>query len=89
MRVVVEARVEVPQAPRHPEVYEQSATGIEPDNQILAATVDRCDPFALELRRHLGGLVRADEPRIVDLHALESASLENRCKTHANRLDLG
>jgi hypothetical protein len=89
VRVVDEPRVGVAQAPRHPEVNEQSATGLEPNNQILAATLDRYDTLAFELGRHLGGLVGPNESRVVDLDTLEAAPLEDRRNLRPDRLDLG
>ena len=59
---------------------EQHATGLEPDNQVLAATLDRRDALALQLGRHLGRLVRAHEPRVVDLDALEAPSRRARAR---------
>ena len=64
----------VTRAPRHPEVHQENATALEPDNQILAAPLHRGDPLAGQLGRYLGGLVPADEPRVVDVDVLEGAS---------------
>ena len=77
------------QRPRHPEVNEQNAIGLESKNQILAATLDRRDALALELRRHLGRLVWSHEPRIVNLDPLEATAREHRFQLGAHGLDLG
>ena len=53
VRVFVEARRVVAQRPRHPEVNQESTTRLEPNNQILAATLHRSDALADELRRNL------------------------------------
>src|SRR5690348_1041983 len=82
-------RAALPQRPRHPEVDQESATGFESDNQILAATVERLDALAGELGRHLGRLVRTHEPRVADLDVLEATPLEDRRDAAAHGLDLG
>ena len=89
MRVVVQPARIVAQASRHPEVNEQSPVRFEPNNQILAATLDRRDPLALELGRHLGRLVGTHESRIVDLDPLEAAPLEHGREARPDGLDLG
>ena len=66
----------------------QNAIGLEPDNQILAATLDRRDALALELSRHLGRLVRTHEARVVDRHPLEAPADERGLKLPADGLDL-
>jgi hypothetical protein len=75
------------EAPSHPEVDQQNTTALEPNNQILAAPIDRRDTLTLELGRHLGGVVGADEPRVVDEHALEAATDEHRSELRADALD--
>jgi hypothetical protein len=77
------------QAPRHAEVDQENATRLEPDNQILAATLDGGDPLALQLGRHLGRVVGTHEARVVDLDALEAAAREDGFQAHADGLDLG
>ena len=90
MRDVLQAPAPVvTKAPRHPEVHQENATTLEPDNQILAAPLDRGDPLAGQLRRHLGGVVRADEPRVVDVDVLERPSDEDGLEPPAHGLDLG
>jgi hypothetical protein len=89
VRVVIETFGAVAQAPRHSEVNEQNPPGLEPNNQILAATLDRLDALAFELRRHLGRLVGPHEPRVVDLHALEPAAREQGRQARSYALDLG
>src|SRR5438270_315564 len=46
------------------------------------------DLLALELRRHLDGLVWPDEPRIVDLDRREAPSVEDGLELGSNGLDL-
>jgi hypothetical protein len=69
-------------------VDQENATALEPHNQILAATFDRCDTLAFELGRHLGRLVRTNEARIVDGHSLEAPADERRLELPADALDL-
>src|SRR6476646_6624277 len=76
------------EAPRHPEVDQENTTALEPNNQILAAALDAGDMLAFELGRHLGGLIRAHEARVVDAHSLEAAAHEHRLELPADALDL-
>ena len=57
--------------PRHPEVDQERAPRLEPNNQVLAAPVDRDDPLALELARDLDRVERARQARVDDLDPLE------------------
>src|SRR5438067_2848484 len=79
----------VQHVPRHAEVDQEDATALEPDNQILAAPLDRGDSLARELGRHLGRVFRTRQPRVVDLDAREAAADEHRLEPPADRLDLG
>src|SRR5215469_17366159 len=89
MRVVLErAARRMEKAPRHPEVNQEYATALEPDNQILAAPTDLRDALALQLGRHLGRLVGPDEPRVVDTHVLEAPTDERALELPAHALDL-
>src|SRR6476620_5003120 len=76
------------EAPRHPEVDQENTTALEPNNQILAAPLDRGDALAFQLGRHLGRLVRAHEPRVVDAHAVEPPPHERWLELPADALDL-
>jgi len=89
MRILGQAPLAVAQAPRHPEVYEQNATGFESNNYILATALHRGDALPGELGRHLGRLVGTSEPRIRDLDRVEPPPSEDRRELRANRLDLG
>ena len=90
MRIVPERpRRRVDEAPRHPEVNQQDATTLEPDNQILAATLEAFDRLTLELGSDLERVERAHQPPVQDLHALEPATGHGRLEEYANRLDLG
>ena len=51
----------------------ENAIGFESDDQILAATLDRRDALARQLRRDRDGVVRPHEPRVVDLDPLEAS----------------
>src|SRR6476659_839126 len=76
------------EAPRHPEVDQENTTALEPNNQILAAALDGRDVLPFELGRHLGGLVRTHEARVVDPHPLEAAADERGLELPADALDL-
>src|SRR6266516_5752282 len=76
------------EAPRHPEVNQENATALEPDNQIFATALECLDTLALELGRHLGGFVRARQPRIEDLDVLERAAHEHGLEPASNGFDL-
>ena len=47
---------------RHPEVNQENQTALEPNNQILAAPVDRGHAFAFELCSHLCRIDWACQP---------------------------
>src|SRR4029079_6044414 len=89
MRIVRERPTRSAQeAPRHPEVDQENTTALEPKNQILAAALYGHDVFPFELGRHLGGLVRAHEARVVDAHPLEAPADERGLELPANALYL-
>jgi hypothetical protein len=79
----------VEQLSSHPEVNQENPTAFEPNNQILAAATDCCDPLPLELGGHFGGVLRPGEARVEDLDVLESATDELRLETCPDGLDLG
>src|SRR3954470_1053706 len=83
------SRRRVQKVPRHPEVDQENATALEPNNQILAAPLDRFDALADELGGDLGRVLRPRQSRVFDLHVLEAASDEHWLEPAANRLDLG
>lgn len=90
MRVVAElTRGSVPQAPRHSEVDQERTTGLEPDNQILAAAIDELNAFPLELRGDRRRIEGPRQPWVVDLDVLERAPDERRLELRAHRFDLG
>jgi hypothetical protein len=69
-------------------VNQENATALESNNQILAATLDRCDPFAFELGRDCHGVVRSCQSAVEDGDALELPPDEKRLQVRADRLDL-
>ena len=83
------SRRRVAKTPSHPEVDQENATGFEANNQILAATLDGRDPFALELGGDGDRLERTDEARIGDLDSIEPPPDQLRLECEADRLDLG
>jgi hypothetical protein len=78
----------VEKAPRHPEVNQEYTAALESNNQILAASPDALDSLALQLGRHLGGLVGTHEACIVDPNAVEASPEENGLERPADGLDL-
>ena len=79
----------VTQRPRHPEVNQQRATRLEPDNQILAAATDLGDALADELAGDDRRVERPHEARVANLDALEACPLEHRRDRPTDGLDLG
>ena len=75
--------------PRHPEVNQERATGVEPNNQILAATIDSRDAFAAEFVCDLERVERPGQPRVADPNVLEDPSFQHGRKPPADGLDLG
>ena len=75
-------------APRHPEVDQESPTSLEPNNQILAAAIDGRDALALQFGRDHDPVERARQPRIGDLDTLEGAAHEHRLEPATDGLDL-
>jgi hypothetical protein len=78
----------VQQASRHAEVNQENPTGFEPNDQILAATIESCDALTLELGGDGERLEGADEPWVADLDTLERAADHVRLERDADRLDL-
>jgi hypothetical protein len=70
-------------------VNQERASRFEPNNQILAATIDQRDALAVELVCHREWVERSREPRIGDPDLLEDPALEHRRQSSANGLDLG
>jgi hypothetical protein len=68
-------------------VDQENTIALESNNQILATALDSDGALAFELGRHLGRLVRTDEPRVVDGHALEAPTDERGLELPANALD--
>ena len=75
--------------PRHAEVDQEHTIGFEPDNQILAASLDGRDGLSLELRRDLAWLNGPRHARIEDLDTVEAPADEDGLEANSNRLDLG
>ena len=69
---------------------QESPPALEPNNQILAATLDRRDPLALELGRHLGS---GSNGRVSRGSRISTCSNrrpdEHRLELRADGLDLG
>ena len=79
----------VQERPRHPEVHQERTTRLEPNNQILAAPVERGDPLSLQLGDDLQRLERTYDACVEDVDTLEAASDERRLEPAADDLDLG
>jgi hypothetical protein len=70
-------------------VNQENSTRLEPNNQILPATIERLDALPDELGGDLAGIEGASEARIIDLHLVEGASDQVRLEADPDRLDLG
>ena len=91
MRIFVDRLADrcCPKAPRHTEVNKESSPALEPNNQILAATIDRCDALAFDLGRHEIGRERTHETGIENGRLRDPSPDEDRCDLSAHGLDLG
>jgi hypothetical protein len=81
--------VRVQELPSHPEVNQENPTTFEPNNQILAATVETRDPLADKLVSDLGRFEGTRQAWIEDLHAVEPAPDEPALELRTNSLDFG
>src|SRR3954468_7065296 len=86
--IAQQAALGVSKAARHPEVNQESAPGLEPNDQILSAPVDEPHAFPLELCCDGRRLERAGQPRVEDVLPFERPADERRLELDANRLDL-
>ena len=75
--------------PRHAEVDQEHTIRFEPDNQILAASLDGRDSLSLQLGRDLAWLDGPRHARIEDLDTVEPPADEDGLEANSNRLDLG
>ena len=66
---------------------QESATGFEPNNQILAAAVERLDALAFQLARDLARVGGPGQPGVRDGYPFEAATLDERREPTAHRLD--
>jgi hypothetical protein len=90
MRIVGQLSLRrMPQAPRHPEVNQQSTPRLELNDQILAPALERGHTLAFELGGDGVWLEGSHEPWIGNLDAVEAPADDVRLELHANRLDLG
>ena len=79
----------VQQRARHPEVNQESPSRLEPNDQVLAATIDDRDGLTVELTRDLVRVERTREPRVENANVLESPPLQDRRERPPDRLYLG
>src|SRR5262249_47134954 len=77
------------EASRHPQVHEQDAAALEPEEQVFASAVDGGDALVLELRRDRLRVERPREPLIENLDTSEGPTPESGLELRANGLDLG
>jgi hypothetical protein len=73
---------------RHPEVNQENATTLEPNNQILAAPFDGRDTLTDKLGRHLDRVLGPRQPCIVDDDVDEAPTYEHRLEATTYGLDL-
>src|SRR5437899_6916832 len=86
--VVQSAAWRMAQASRHPEVNQESPTRLEPNNQILAAALERRDTLAFELAGDGTRLEWPDDPWIRDADPVEATAENVRREPETDRLDL-
>src|SRR3954464_10055134 len=89
MRVIREPVPRVLKRPRHPEVNQERATTLEPNNQILATAIELLDPLTAKLGRDDDRIEGASEARVRDLDVREGPAQERGLERTADRLDLG
>src|SRR5215218_7835133 len=91
MRDVFRKRVpaqDVQQGSSHSEVDQESATGFESNNQILAATTERRDTLGDQLGCDLARVERARQTRVEDFDVVEAAAEEHGLEPATDGLDL-
>jgi hypothetical protein len=69
-------------------VSQESATGIEPNNYILAAAIDSHDSLPLKLGGDFEGIDGTRQARVEDLDVFEAAPEEHGFEPAADGLDL-
>jgi hypothetical protein len=77
------------EAPRHPEVNQQNQTAFEPDNYILASSIDGRDLLAFELSGDLPGIEGTRQAFVENLDRDELPAGEDRRQLGPDRLDFG
>src|SRR3954466_13969314 len=83
--IAQQAALGVSKAARHPEVNQESAPGLEPNDQILSAPVDEPHAFPLELCCDGRRLDVDGQPRVEDVHPFERPADDARAATAAGR----
>jgi hypothetical protein len=79
----------VQEASSHPEVNQESATGLKSNNEILTPPFDRGDSLPLQLRGHGARLERSCQTAVRDLHAEEAPTCQRGRESRPDGLDLG
>jgi len=70
-------------------VDEQRTATRKANDDVLPTPVDRCDAITFEHRRHDQRIIRAGQPRVVDLDLLQLAAIKSGGKALTFRFDLG
>jgi hypothetical protein len=70
-------------------VNQENETAFEPDNYILATSIDGCDSLAFELSGDLPGVEGTRQAFVEDLDRHECPAGEDRRQLGPDRLDLG
>jgi hypothetical protein len=70
-------------------VNQQNETAFEPDNYILATSIDRRDVLPLELSGDLPRIEGTRQPLVEDLDRLKRSAGEDRRQLSPDGLDLG
>src|SRR6476620_9222516 len=79
----------VRKVPGHSEVNQENETALKPNNQILAATIHRCDALPGQLCSHLCRIDGTRQPGIEDLNVFEPAAEQFWLEVRSDRLDFG
>ena len=76
-------------ATSHPEVNQENQSTLEPNNYILATSIDGSDTFPLDFDGHLTRVERPRQPLVEDLDRIEPPAGEDRRQLGSNGFDLG
>jgi len=73
----------------HPQVHDERAAGVEPEQEVLPTPPHTREALAVELHPHLPRVVRRRQPSIPDVDVGERSAGDARSEPPAHGLDLG